>query len=208
MPLRPVPKLFMPVMAATAISAAINPYSMAVAPRLSAINADTNFDKQVIIAPPFLFPGQTEITGAGVKKILPGFGSADVIIVAAGALVDSAGKILVQRRPQGGILPGLWEFPGGKLEPNETAEAALIRELHEELGIHIDPADVQPLSFTTAETAAGTPLLLLLFRISRWEGDPRALHADAVAWHTPHQLRSIPMPPADVPLVAALMREA
>jgi len=129
-----------------------------------------------------------------------------VIIVAAGALTDQSGRILVQLRPKGRVLPGLWEFPGGKCEPGETAEAALVREMREELGVTIDLRDLQPLSFATTEAASGQPLLLLLFTVSRWEGTPRALHAEAIAWHAPHELRSLAMPAADVPLVAALIR--
>lgn len=129
-----------------------------------------------------------------------------MIIVAAGALTDQSGRILVQLRPKGRVLPGLWEFPGGKCEPGENAEAALARELREELGVTIDLRDVQPLSFATTETASGQPLLLLLFTVSRWEGTPRALHAEAIAWHAPHELLSLAMPAADVPLVAALIR--
>lgn len=129
-----------------------------------------------------------------------------MIIVAAGALTDQSGRILVQLRPKGPVLPGLWEFPGGKCEPGETAEAALVRELREELGVTIDLRDIQPLSFATTETASGQPLLLLLFTVSCWEGTPRALHAEAIAWHAPHELLSLAMPAADVPLVAALIR--
>jgi 8-oxo-dGTP diphosphatase len=133
-----------------------------------------------------------------------------ILNVAAAALVDVAGNVLVQQRPQGKSLAGLWEFPGGKMEVGETPEAALVRELDEELGIAVDPADLVPASFAS-EALHGRHLILLLYIVRRWTGAPRAIEADALAWHTPDALKSLAleslgMPPADRPLVEALAR--
>lgn len=126
-----------------------------------------------------------------------------VILVAAAALVDELGRVLVQRRPSGKSMAGLWEFPGGKVEPGETPEVALARELHEELGVFVDHEDLKPITFVSAPLANGH-LVMLLYDIRAWNGCPEALHADALLWATPEDLESLPMPPADVPLVAAL----
>lgn len=116
--------------------------------------------------------------------------------VVAAALVDAHGRVLVQQRAAGKHHAGLWEFPGGKIEHDETPEAALVRELGEELAITVDPADLSPMDF------AGAPhgdrhLLLLLYRVARWADEPQAIDAAAVAWRTPEELAALPMPPAD-----------
>jgi 8-oxo-dGTP diphosphatase len=131
--------------------------------------------------------------------------SSGVLLVVAAALIDAGGRVLVQRRPAGTAMAGLWEFPGGKLEQGETLEAALVRELREELGVTVATGHCEPLAFATG-AAGGRPLLLLLFAVRRWLGEPRALHASALRWVTPAELGALPMPPADVPLVAALAR--
>jgi 8-oxo-dGTP diphosphatase len=120
--------------------------------------------------------------------------------VVAALMADAKGRILVQQRPEGTAMAGLWEFPGGKIEPGETPEAALARELAEELGIAVDPADCLPMTFASA--ALGKKhLMLLLFRCVRWQGEPRALHASALRWATVDALYDLPMPPADLPLL-------
>jgi 8-oxo-dGTP diphosphatase len=127
------------------------------------------------------------------------------LLVAAAALVDADGRVLVQRRPPGKQHADLWEFPGGKLEPGETAEAALARELREELGIGVAAADLLPVAFAS-EPGGARPLLLLLFAARRWRGVPVAHAASALCWTTAAGLSRLPMPPADVPLQGALHR--
>lgn len=125
--------------------------------------------------------------------------------VVAAALVDANGRVLVQQRPAGKQHAGLWEFPGGKVEPEETPEVALVRELAEELGIGVDGADLTAIGF--ASRAHGERhLVLLLYRCCRWQGTPRAIEGGALAWSRVEALTDLPMPPADRDLVAALSR--
>lgn len=123
--------------------------------------------------------------------------------VVAAAMIDRDGRVLVQRRPAGKMMAGLWEFPGGKIEAGETPEAALIRELREELAIDVDPARLVPAVFAS-EPLGGRHLLLLLYICREWSGTPRALHADALLWCAPVELRALEMPPADLPLIGLL----
>jgi 8-oxo-dGTP diphosphatase len=123
--------------------------------------------------------------------------------VVAAALIDAQGRILVQQRPPGRQLAGLWEFPGGKIEPDETPEAALSRELMEELGIVVAADDLAPLTFASAAHGE-RHLLLLLYACRRWSGDPVALDAVALRWASAAELRALPMPPADAPFIAVI----
>lgn len=123
--------------------------------------------------------------------------------VAAVALVDRDGRVLVQQRPASGSMAGLWEFPGGKIEAGETPEAALIRELREELMIDVATACLAPACFAS-EPLADRHLLLLLYICRKWNGVPQPVHASALQWLRPTQLFTLPMPPADKPLVALL----
>lgn len=125
--------------------------------------------------------------------------------VVAAALIDGEGRVLVQRRPPGKMMAGLWEFPGGKLEPGETPEAALIRELHEELGITVSAASIVPTAFAS-EKLGERHLLLLLYLCRTWSGTPRALDAVAIDWVAPADLHALAMPPADLPLIGLLER--
>lgn len=127
------------------------------------------------------------------------------LIVVAAAMRDAAGRVLLQRRPAGKAMGGLWEFPGGKLEPGETPEQALARELAEELGVHVEPEALEPACFASAPLG-GRRLLLLLYRLDRWAGEPRALEASALAWVGVAEMRTMEMPPADRPLVDLLER--
>lgn len=128
-----------------------------------------------------------------------------LLLVVAVALIDGDGRVLVQQRPPGKPMAGLWEFPGGKVEAGEVPEAALIRELAEELGIAIDPRALAPASFAS-EGLGGRHLLLLLYVAREWEGTPGPHHASALQWVRPAEMRALAMPPADVPLVDALER--
>lgn len=128
-----------------------------------------------------------------------------MLLVVAAALINQEGRVLVQQRAPGRAMAGLWEFPGGKIESGETPEAALVRELAEELGIKVDAPTCSPLAF--ASGALGERhLLLLLYMVRSWRGEPSALDASAVQWVTVEEMRRLAMPPADVPLVEALAR--
>lgn len=124
-------------------------------------------------------------------------------LVVACALVDADGRVLICQRPQGKQLAGLWEFPGGKVEEGETPEAALIRELKEELGIEVKPACLAPFVFAS-HAYEGFHLLMPLYLCRRWEGFVQALEHSALAWVKPAEMGVYPMPPADEPLVAYL----
>lgn len=128
-----------------------------------------------------------------------------MVLVVAAALVADDGKVLVQRRPAGKPMAGLWEFPGGKVEADELPEAALARELEEELGIGVEAAALSPCAFAS-ESLGSKQLLLLLYTLRRWEGEPAARHADVLEWVYPADLRDLAMPPADVPLIGLLER--
>jgi 8-oxo-dGTP diphosphatase len=125
--------------------------------------------------------------------------------VVAAALADGEGRVLLQRRPPGRAMAGLWEFPGGKVEPGERPEAALARELAEELGIAVDPAALSPAAFASADNA-GRHMLLLLYLCRRWRGEPRPLDAAELAWVRPADMATLAMPPADEPLIPLLAR--
>lgn len=129
--------------------------------------------------------------------------NAPVFTVVAAALVDRDGRILVQKRPEGKAMAGLWEFPGGKCESGETPEAALVRELGEELGIETEQSCLAPATFAR-EMLENKHLLLLLYVCRKWKGTARALDAEAVKWVYPRELYGLDMPPADRPLIGLL----
>ena len=125
------------------------------------------------------------------------------MMVVAAALADGEGRVLLQQRPPGGSMAGLWEFPGGKVETDEAPEAALVRELEEELGIAVDAADLVPAAFASA-AVGDRHMILLLYICRRWRGEPRPLHATALKWARTAEMPALPMPPADIPLVRLL----
>ncbi|WP_280854466.1 bifunctional GNAT family N-acetyltransferase/(deoxy)nucleoside triphosphate pyrophosphohydrolase [Pararoseomonas indoligenes] len=137
---------------------------------------------------------------AAPPPLAPG---ANLLLVAACALIDSDGRVLLARRPEGKPMAGLWEFPGGKLAPGETPEDALIRELHEELGIDVSAACLAPFAFAS-HPLEGKHLLMPLYLCRRWNGTPEGREGQALAWVRPNKLADYAMPPADKPLVALL----
>ena len=126
-----------------------------------------------------------------------------ILLVSAVALIDADGRVLLTQRPEGKSLPGLWEFPGGKVEPAETPEAALIRELKEELGIDTWKSCLAPLFFAS-HSYPDFHLLMPLFACRRWEGIASGREGQALAWVRPEKLRDYPMPAADLPLIPLL----
>jgi len=126
-----------------------------------------------------------------------------LLLVVACALVDADRRVLIAQRPEGKSMAGLWEFPGGKVEAGETPEAALIRELREELGIETKEACLAPISFAS-HAYESIHLLMPLYVCRKWQGTPQAREHIALKWVRPQALRDYPMPPADEPLIAAL----
>ncbi len=125
--------------------------------------------------------------------------------VVAAALIAESGLILLQQRAPGRSMAGLWEFPGGKVELGETPEEALVRELEEELGIAVAPEALNPACFASAMVGE-RHMTLLLFLCRAWAGEPQPLDASALRWSTVAEMRDLPMPPADVPLVELLAK--
>lgn len=136
-------------------------------------------------------------------KNVSGAVSVETLWVVAAAIVDADGRVLVQQRPPGKPMAGLWEFPGGKVEPGERPEAALIRELHEELGISVEAACLAPATFAS-DSIGERHLILLLYALRKWQGVPEARHASALKWAYPLELHRLEMPPADKPLIGLL----
>ena len=125
------------------------------------------------------------------------------LLVCAVALIDADGRVLMARRPEGKTLSGLWEFPGGKVEQGERPEEALIRELKEELGINVEHSCLAPLTFAS-HTYPDFHLLMPLYVCRRWKGIPQALEGQELKWVRAKDLRALPMPPADLPLIPHL----
>jgi len=142
------------------------------------------------------------VIGALVTEV-ENAGAVPTVLVVAVALIDPDGRILIAQRPEGKQLAGLWEFPGGKVEAGERPEQALIRELHEELGIDVKEACLAPFVFTS-HAYEKFHLLMPLYLCRRWSGTVVAKEHTALAWVKPDKLRDYPMPPADEPLIAWL----
>jgi 8-oxo-dGTP diphosphatase len=136
------------------------------------------------------------------------------MLVVAVALIDDENRVLMQQRNLGGVHGGLWEFPGGKLEPGESPEHAAVRELAEELGIVLDIAALEPVGFASGRTASvaeggkgpARPLVILLYTARAWAGTPRPLEAADLCWCAPAGIAALAMPPLDYPLAEALCR--
>ena len=129
------------------------------------------------------------------------------LFVVAVALIDGDGRVLMHKRPDGTIHGGLWEFPGGKVEPGETPENAAVREMEEELGVSLRAEDLQPATFAsgprTGAQADGS-LVILLYSCRRWNGTPRALEGSEAGWFAPEDIHRLAMPPLDYPLAHGL----
>jgi 8-oxo-dGTP diphosphatase len=141
----------------------------------------------------------------GVLPLAPNLQKIPTLTVVAAALVDGEGRILLQQRAPGRAMAGLWEFPGGKVEAGELPEAALLRELEEELGIVVEIGALAPAAFASADNQ-GRHMLLLLYLCREWRGEPRPLDATALKWLRPDEMGALPMPPADAPLIPLLDR--
>ena len=128
-----------------------------------------------------------------------------IVLVVAVALIDKQRRVLLAQRPAGKKMAGLWDFPGGKVEDNETPEQALVRELHEELGITVDIEDLEPLAFAS-HTYDDFHLLMPLFDCPRWQGELKGREGQALAWVSAADLNNYDMPPADLPLIEPLRR--
>ena len=126
-----------------------------------------------------------------------------ILLVVAVALVDRDGRVLLAERPAGKSMAGLWEFPGGKVGAGETPEAALIRELKEELAIDVTAACLAPFTFAS-HAYADYHLLMPLYVCRRWKGNPAPSEGQALKWVRPREMGGLPMPPADIPLIAML----
>jgi len=138
--------------------------------------------------------------GAAESRTAP---AREVLLVAAVALIDADGRVLLARRPAGKAMAGLWEFPGGKLHDGETPEQALVRELHEELGVDTRQSCLAPIGFAS-HAYADFHLLMPLYVCRVWHGDPEPREGQEIAWVRPSRLGDYAMPPADAPLVAQL----
>jgi 8-oxo-dGTP diphosphatase len=190
---------------AITINETISPYSTAVAPCSHRVmrRISTN------ISGPTSFPWLRAIgkSHTSVNKTLQGDEKLEknptTLFVVAAALTTQDGEILLQKRPEGRQMAGLWEFPGGKVEPGELPESALMRELEEELGVIVEGSDLVPVTFAS-EPLDDRHLLLLLYRCTRWTGVPASMDKQELRWLKPNAMRDLPMPPADRPLVTAL----
>lgn len=130
-----------------------------------------------------------------------------MLFVVAAALTNEIGEILLQKRPAGGQMADLWEFPGGKVDAGESPESALVRELQEELGIHVSVDNLLPFTFASAPLDDRN-LLLLLYHCTQWIGNPSAIYASEIKWVLPADMAGLDMPPADYPLVDALLERS
>jgi 8-oxo-dGTP diphosphatase len=129
---------------------------------------------------------------------------APLLLVAACALIDSDGRVLIAQRPEGKAFAGAWEFPGGKVEPGEYPEAAVVRELREELGVEPCERCLQPFAFASHPMEDGRHLLMPLYVCRKWDGFPDPKEGQEIAWVKPHDLSRYALLPADIPLAAEL----
>jgi 8-oxo-dGTP diphosphatase len=190
---------------ATTINDAISPYSIAVAPfwHLTMPRISSNIVVPVSLAGCERVPFSQESVNKNFQTFAQMQKNPTLLIVVAAALVRSDGQILLQKRPEGRSMAGLWEFPGGKIEAGETPEAALVRELAEELDVAVNASDLAPACFARAKIGE-KQLLLLLYLTRTWQGEPRGVESPELGWFTIEEMRCLPMPPADLPLIDLL----
>lgn len=139
-------------------------------------------------------------TGGEIGNDLPPLPYLKTVLVSAVILIDADGRILLAQRPEGKTMAGLWEFPGGKMQEHETPEYALIRELHEELGIMTGVDCLQPLTFAS-HTYDDFHLLMPIYACRTWKGTPQPMEGQALKWVRKEDLSNYPMPPADAPIL-------
>ena len=125
-------------------------------------------------------------------------------LVVCVALIDDRGRVLLHKRRAGGTHGGLWEFPGGKIELGESSEAALVREIAEELGVAVSVADLRAERESAGDIHGGVPLVLFLYSCTCWSGEPRCLEGEAIGWFTPSAAAALAVPPLDRPFIARL----
>ncbi len=131
------------------------------------------------------------------------------LFVTALALRDDTGRILLQKRRSGSVHGGLWEFPGGKIEHGESPESALVREIDEELGLCLRVSDLEPVTFASSDSVpdgGARPLVIFLYMCRTWNGEPRCLGGEEIAWCAPELIANLDMPPLDYPLAERLLR--
>jgi 8-oxo-dGTP diphosphatase len=197
------------VIIAITINDAINPYSTAVAPfsHLAMLRIVSNINlvpfQNGLRLPP-IFHKDIKKSFQVMKKMEE---NPTILIVVAAALTNESGHILLQKRPEGRPMAGYWEFPGGKVETDELPKQALIRELHEEIGVTVSANDLIPVTFATErlETGSGIRELILLLYICRaWGNAPQSMEGQEMRWTALHEMRDLPMPPADAPFIGFL----
>jgi 8-oxo-dGTP diphosphatase len=150
-----------------------------------------------------LSPGSATLRRQQPQRVSMSYGETKLLLVAACALIDADGRVLLAQRPEGKSMAGLWEFPGGKVETGERPEQTLIRELNEELGVHVKEDCLAPFAFAS-HAYEKFHLLMPLYLCRRWNGIVVAREGQKLAWVRPNDMGAYEMPPADVPLVAQL----
>jgi 8-oxo-dGTP diphosphatase len=191
----------------TTIRPAISPYSIAVAPdrHLTMSRISSNMIGPHLSGWLRAIPIFHKNLNKNFQDRAPMQKNPTLLPVVAAALVRGDGAILLQKRPEGRSMAGFWEFPGGKIEAGETPEAALVRELDEELAIAVDPANLVPSCFASA-ALGDQSLLLLLYLCRDWQGEPRPVESPEIEWFSLAAMRDLQMPPADLPLLDLLER--